>query len=136
MKHIPVEAFPVVLAIEPIVMKYYPLFILFVVLVCVFNIVRARFFGRIVVNYPGGESVSFPKGTSVLEASRMGRIPHQSVCGGRGRCIRVSGFVLDAILCYGFVIFFASAFPSLLGGSWGPHYYYYCCRRRCLLLVV
>ena len=86
MKHIPVEAFPVVLAIEPIVMKYYPLFILFVVLVCIFNIVRARFFGRIVVNYPGGESVSIPKGTTVLEASRMGGIPHQSVCGGRGRC--------------------------------------------------
>ena len=36
MKHIPVEAFPVVLAVEPIVMKYYPLFILFVVLVCIF----------------------------------------------------------------------------------------------------
>ena len=96
MKHIPVEAFPVVLAVEPIVMKYYPLFILFVVLVCIFNIVRARFFGRIVVNYPGGESVSIPKGTTVLEASRMGGIPHQSVCGGRGRCttcrIKVTGY--------------------------------------------
>ena len=96
MKHIPVEAFPVVLSVEPIVMKYYPLFILFVVLVCIFNIVRARFFGRIVVNYPGGESVSIPKGTTVLEASRMGGIPHQSVCGGRGRCttcrIKVTGY--------------------------------------------
>ena len=96
MKHIPVEAFPVVLAVEPIVMKYYPLVILFVVLVCIFNIVRARFFGRIVVNYPGGESVSIPKGTTVLEASRMGGIPHQSVCGGRGRCttcrIKVTGY--------------------------------------------
>ena len=88
MKHIPVEAFPVVLAVEPIVMKYYPLFILFVVLVCIFNIVRARFFGRILVNYPGGESVSIPKGTTVLEASRMGGIPHQSVCVG----------VVDALL--------------------------------------
>ena len=85
-KHIPMQAFPVVMAIEPIVMKYYPLFILFVVLVCVLNVVRARFFGRITVSYPGGESVSIPKGTSVLEASRNGGIPHQSVCGGRGRC--------------------------------------------------
>ncbi|MFL2822654.1 MAG: adenylate/guanylate cyclase domain-containing protein [Paracoccaceae bacterium] len=86
MKHIPVEAFPVVLAIEPVVMKYYPLFILFVVLVSAFNVARARFFGHIVVNYPAGETVSIPKGTTVLEASRMGGIPHQSVCGGRGRC--------------------------------------------------
>ena len=60
--------------------------VLFVVLVCIFNVVRARFFGRIIVSYPGGETVSIPKGTSVLEASRKGKIPHQSVCGGRGRC--------------------------------------------------
>ena len=86
MKHIPMEAFPVVMAIEPIVRKYYPLFVLFVVVVCVLNVVRARFFGRIIVSYPGGESVSVPKGTSVLEASRIGKIPHQSICGGRGRC--------------------------------------------------
>ena len=74
------------LQIEPIVMKYYPIFVLFVILVCIFNIIRARFFGRIIVSYPGGETVSIPKGTSVLEASRKGKIPHQSVCGGRGRC--------------------------------------------------
>ena len=67
-------------------MKYYPLVVLFVILVCIFNVVRARFFGRIIVSYPGGETVSIPKGTSVLEASRKGKIPHQSVCGGRGRC--------------------------------------------------
>ncbi|MFI5399589.1 MAG: adenylate/guanylate cyclase domain-containing protein [SAR324 cluster bacterium] len=35
--------------------------------------------------YPGREVV-VPRGTTVLEASRMHGIPHASVCGGRGRC--------------------------------------------------
>ena len=30
--------------------------------------------------------VRVPKGHSILEASRVGDIPHYSVCGGRGRC--------------------------------------------------
>ena len=79
-KYIPQEAFPAVMQVEPLVMKYYPLFVLFIILVCIFNVVRARFFGRIIVNYPGGETVSIPKGTSVLEASRKAGVPHQSVC--------------------------------------------------------
>ena len=62
--------------------------------------VRARFFGRIIVNYPGGETVSIPKGTSVLEASRKAGVPHQSVCGGRGRCTtcRIKVTAHDGIL--------------------------------------
>ena len=42
--------------------------------------------GRIAVVYPDGRSVSVPVGLSVLEVSRLHRIPHASVCGGRGRC--------------------------------------------------
>ena len=38
------------------------------------------------VSYPDGRSVDVVPGTSVLEASRIARIPHASVCGGRGRC--------------------------------------------------
>jgi adenylate cyclase len=38
------------------------------------------------VNYPGGRFVDVLRGTSVLEASRLARIPHASICGGRGRC--------------------------------------------------
>ena len=38
------------------------------------------------ITYPGGRRVTVPKGTSVLEASQRNRIPHASVCGGRGRC--------------------------------------------------
>jgi adenylate cyclase len=36
--------------------------------------------------YPGRPAVTVPKGSSVLEASRLAGIPHVSVCGGRGRC--------------------------------------------------
>lgn len=38
------------------------------------------------VTYPDGRSVRVPLGFSVLEASRSARIPHASICGGRGRC--------------------------------------------------
>jgi adenylate cyclase len=37
------------------------------------------------LRYPGRE-VIVPRGTSVLDASRMHGIPHASICGGRGRC--------------------------------------------------
>ncbi len=38
------------------------------------------------ITYPGGRLASVPVGFSILEASRQERIPHASVCGGRGRC--------------------------------------------------
>ncbi len=41
---------------------------------------------RIRVGYPDGRSVSVPRGFSVLEASRVAKIPHVSLCGGSGRC--------------------------------------------------
>jgi len=40
----------------------------------------------IAVSYPSGQTVRVPKGYSVLDASRLGSIPHYAVCGGRGRC--------------------------------------------------
>jgi adenylate cyclase len=50
---------------------------------------------KIRIHYPGGRQVAVPVGWTVLEASRSARIPHLSVCGGRGRCstcrIRVAG---------------------------------------------
>jgi adenylate cyclase len=42
--------------------------------------------GSIRVTYHDGQHVVVPVGFSVLEASRFARIPHASVCGGRGRC--------------------------------------------------
>ncbi|NIA71525.1 adenylate/guanylate cyclase domain-containing protein [Pelagibius litoralis] len=38
------------------------------------------------LTYPGNRQVAVAKGTTVLEASRIGGIAHASVCGGRGRC--------------------------------------------------
>jgi adenylate cyclase len=38
------------------------------------------------VSYPDGKRVVIQPGTSLLEASRIGGIPHASVCGGRSRC--------------------------------------------------
>lgn len=42
--------------------------------------------GRIRISYPNGRRVAVPLGFSVLEASRIGAIPHADPCGGRGRC--------------------------------------------------
>ncbi|HEY7518561.1 MAG TPA: adenylate/guanylate cyclase domain-containing protein [Methylomirabilota bacterium] len=41
---------------------------------------------RITIVYPDNRRVAVPAGLSVLEVSRLARIPHASVCGGRGRC--------------------------------------------------
>src|SRR5665213_1132182 len=43
-------------------------------------------YGLIGITYPSGQRVQIPKGLSVLDASRRARIPHASICGGRGRC--------------------------------------------------
>lgn len=40
----------------------------------------------IAVSYPDGRRVVIQPGTTLLEASRIGNIPHASVCGGRSRC--------------------------------------------------
>jgi adenylate cyclase len=51
--------------------------------------------GFVRIAYPNGQSIAVVRGTSILEASRLLRIPHASVCGGRGRCstcrVRVRG---------------------------------------------
>ena len=38
------------------------------------------------LTYPDGQQIVVPVGFTVLEASRLFKIPHASVCGGRGRC--------------------------------------------------
>jgi adenylate cyclase len=53
----------------------------------------------ITLAYPG-RKIRVPRGWSVLEASRAHRIPHLSLCGGRGRCstcrVRISGELAHA----------------------------------------
>jgi adenylate cyclase len=58
------------------------------------GVVDERRGNLISIAYPG-RSVRVPKGCSVLEASRMHRIPHASMCGGRGRCSTCRVRVLD-----------------------------------------
>lgn len=57
-----------------------------VMLARVVRAVRERRGGAIRVTYPDGRSVRVPIGFSVLDASRSARVPHASICGGRGRC--------------------------------------------------
>ncbi|MDY0883980.1 adenylate/guanylate cyclase domain-containing protein [Dongia soli] len=38
------------------------------------------------IRYADGHTVTVQPGTTVLEASRIGGVPHAAVCGGRGRC--------------------------------------------------
>ncbi|MFO1061612.1 MAG: adenylate/guanylate cyclase domain-containing protein [Dongiaceae bacterium] len=48
------------------------------------DLLHRRF--AVVIGYGGGRRVEVARGTTILEASRIGGIPHAAVCGGRGRC--------------------------------------------------
>ena len=60
--------------------------LLLVLLARVLRAWRERRGAAIRVTYPDGRRVRVPLGFSVLEASRSARVPHASICGGRGRC--------------------------------------------------
>ncbi len=85
-KSVPMEAFPSLQLVEPLTLKYYPIFLFAIIGLALFNVLRTKYFGQIQISYPNNLTVKVPKGTSILEASRSERIPHKSVCGGRGRC--------------------------------------------------
>ncbi|WP_156378589.1 adenylate/guanylate cyclase domain-containing protein [Rhizobium sp. Root1240] len=51
---------------------------------------------HILITYSHGALVHVPRGTSVLEASRVGHIDHYSVCGGKGRCSTCRVRVLES----------------------------------------
>ncbi|NWJ23382.1 adenylate/guanylate cyclase domain-containing protein [Rhizobium sp. RM] len=52
--------------------------------------------GAIEIRYEHGAQVRVPAGLSILEASRIGGIPHYSVCGGKGRCSTCRVRILDS----------------------------------------
>ena len=85
-KAVPMEAFPSLEMVEALTLKYYPVFVLALVALGLFNVLRTKYFGQIQITYPNNMAIKVPKGTSVLEASRSAKLPHKSVCGGRGRC--------------------------------------------------
>lgn len=86
LKFIPMEAFPAAEQVEALTLQYYPIFLLALIALAIFNVIRTKYFGRIKISYPENVTVNVPKGTTVLEASRSAKLPHKSVCGGRGRC--------------------------------------------------
>ncbi len=45
-----------------------------------------RYSQKIAVSYANGPTFLVPQGLSLLDVSRINRIPHASVCGGRARC--------------------------------------------------
>ena len=45
-----------------------------------------RWRGIVRLTYDDGSVIRFPPGRSILDASRASKVPHASVCGGRGRC--------------------------------------------------
>jgi len=76
-------------ALEQIIYGLTWLFLALPVAVLLARMVRhvwQRRHGVVRISYPDGRSIDVVRGTSVLEASRLARIPHASVCGGRGRC--------------------------------------------------
>ena len=54
--------------------------------VWVLMLLADRFSPKIAISYSSGPTILAPRGMSVLDVSRMNRIPHASVCGGRARC--------------------------------------------------
>ena len=93
---IPQESNSLYMSVTAIIDNYYPVFVLGIILIAVSNVVRAKYFGRIKIQYPGSETVTISKGTTILEASRIANIPHQSVCGGKGRCTTCRVKVISA----------------------------------------
>jgi adenylate cyclase len=84
---------------EEIVGWIYPGFAGLVAAVFAARLVRGQIErrNRIEVRYADGHGVRVTRGTSVLEASRLGGIPHYAVCGGRGRCSTCRIRVIDGL---------------------------------------
>lgn len=52
---------------------------------------------KVTINYEPEPTISLPRGSTLLEASRMNGIPHLSVCGGRARCSTCRVAILDGL---------------------------------------
>ncbi len=61
--------------------------LLAVVATCIAWAYFARLAGpKTSISYTGGPMIKVPQGPTLLEISRMYRVPHASICGGRARC--------------------------------------------------
>jgi adenylate cyclase len=70
---------------ESTLIGYFGLLVLILVMRQLRNVVGRRR-GAFQLRLPDGRLVSGAKGRTILEALRAARVPHASVCGGRGRC--------------------------------------------------
>lgn len=61
----------------------------------VFWVVHYKRKKLVTISYPDGQTVAATPGSTLLEISNLGNIPHASVCGGRGRCSTCRVKVLD-----------------------------------------
>lgn len=64
-------------------------FFTLIVLVVVARLVRRFLRGtnnKVTIDYVDGPKLTHPVGINLLEISKLGDVPHASVCGGRGRC--------------------------------------------------
>ncbi len=86
---------------ELLLRAIYLSFVAMLVAVLALRVLRMRRERRnlVEIRYSDGNVVRVAKGHSVLEASRIGGIPHYAVCGGKGRCstcrIKVSEGLAD-----------------------------------------
>ncbi len=55
---------------------------------------------NIAVTYVDGPTMRHPKGASLLDMSKLCRVPHASVCGGRGRCSTCRVRILESSAPY------------------------------------
>jgi adenylate cyclase len=60
-------------------------------------LIADRFARRIVVRYADGPEVFATRGLSILEVSRINRIPHASVCGSKARCSTCRVRIIDGL---------------------------------------
>ena len=57
--------------VKPLVMNYYPIFILSIIILISLSILKTKFYGTIEVKYPGNKSVFISKGTSILMLAKL-----------------------------------------------------------------
>jgi adenylate cyclase len=72
-------------------------FIAVLVVIKAVQMVLGQFKPRVSVTYNSGDRKTAPAGLTLLEISRLSRVPHASMCGGRARCSTCRVQVLNGL---------------------------------------
>lgn len=87
MTHWPTDADGERLAwIRTLVRAQYAAIIVIVLIYFYWGRIERRWLPKADITYIGGPTLSVPTGATLLEISRMNKVPHASICGGRARC--------------------------------------------------